>query len=68
MANPLYNAMNQNAAGFNKASFMQRLQQLKSMGGDPNKHIQNLLNSGRITQEDYNNAVKRADELKKIFG
>ena len=66
MANPLFNMMRGNG-GMNQ--FMQRLQQLKSqMGGDPNKHIQDLLNSGKITQADYNNAVKRAEELRKMFG
>ena len=66
MANPLFNMMGGNG-GMNP--LMQRLQQLKSqMGGDPNKHIQDLLNSGKITHADYNNAVKRAEELRKMFG
>lgn len=64
MANPLFNMMG--GGGMNP--FMQRLQQLKSqMGGDPNKHIQDLLNSGKITQADYNRAVQRAEELRKMF-
>lgn len=49
--------------------FMQRVQQLKSqMGGDPNQQIQQLLNSGKITQADYDRAVQRANELKRMFG
>ena len=48
---------------------LQRIQQLKSqMGGDPNQQIQQLLNSGKITQADYDRAVQRANELKKMFG
>lgn len=48
---------------------MQKVQQLKSqLGGDPNKQIQQMLNSGKITQADYDNAVKRAQELRKMFG
>lgn len=48
---------------------MQRIQQLKSqIGGDPNQQIQQMLNSGKITQADYDRAVQRANELKKMFG
>jgi hypothetical protein len=48
---------------------MQKVQQLKAqLGGDPNKQIQQMLNSGKITQADYDNAVKRAQELRKMFG
>ena len=48
---------------------LQRIKQLKSqMGGDPNQQIQQLLNSGKITQADYDRAVQRANELKKMFG
>lgn len=66
MANSLFNMMN----GNNRMNpLMQKLQQLKAqMGGDPNKHIQDLLNSGKITQADYNRAVERAQELRKMLG
>lgn len=48
---------------------MQRVQQLKSQfKGDPNQQIQQMLNSGKITQADYDRAVQRANELKKMFG
>ncbi len=30
---------------------------------DPDAIIQNLMNSGRFTQEQYNNAVKQANQL-----
>lgn len=47
---------------------MQKVQQLKSqIGGDPNQQIQQLLNSGKITQADYDRAVQRANELKRMF-
>ncbi len=45
MANSLFNML---GGGNNMNPLMQKLQQLKSqMGGDPNKHIQDLLNSGK---------------------
>lgn len=48
---------------------MQKVQQLKSqIGGDPNQQIQQMLNSGKITQADYDRAVQRANELKRMFG
>lgn len=63
MANPLFNQMNGN-------QLLQKAQQLKQQmgGGDPNRYIQQMLNSGRITQDQYNQAVQRAQELKKMFG
>lgn len=35
--------------------------------GDPQQQIQMLLNSGRITQAQYNNAVMMANQLKGMF-
>ena len=49
-------------------AFMQRLNQLKSMGGDPNEQIQRLMNSGKITQADYDNAVRTAQQIRKMLG
>lgn len=66
MANKLFNQMNpSNNSPF---GFFQALQQLKSKGGDPNQMIQNMLNSGQITQEQYNAAVAKAEQLQQIFG
>lgn len=50
-------------------NFMQRLNYLKqTFQGDPNQKIQELLNSGKVTQEQYNNAVQQANQIKKMFG
>lgn len=49
--------------------FMQRLNYLKqTFKGDPNQKIQELLNSGRVTQQQYNRAVQQAAQIKKMFG
>ena len=49
--------------------FIQRLNQLKqSVGGDPNKKIQELLNSGKVSQQQYDQAVRQAQQIKKMFG
>lgn len=51
----------------NPMQFMQRLNQLKSQGGDPNQMIQQMLNSGRVTQAQYDQAVKQAQQIQKMF-
>lgn len=47
--------------------FMQQLNQLKSQGGDPNQMIQQLMNSGKVTQAQYDSAVKRAQQIQQMF-
>lgn len=65
MANPIFEQMNANGGN----QLLQRVQQLKQqMGGDPNQHIQNLLNSGKVTQEQYNRAVQMANRMRGLFG
>ena len=51
----------------NPMQFMQQLNQLKSKGGDPNQMIQEMLNSGRVTQAQYDAAVKRAQQIQQMF-
>ena len=51
----------------NPMQFMQQLNQLKSKGGDPNQMIQQMLNSGRVTQSQYDNAVKMAQEISQML-
>ena len=60
--NPLYNQMNNN-------NFFQRLNQLKStFKGDPNQKIQQMLNSGQISQAQYNRAVQQAQQIQRMLG
>lgn len=66
MANPLFNQLSGNG---NMNPLMQKIQQLKQqIGGDPTQYIQNMLNSGRITQEQYNQAVQQAQKLRSMLG
>ena len=65
MGNPIFDAMN----GGGSNQIMQRVQQLKTqMGGDPNAHIQNLLNSGKVTQAQYNQAVRQMEQFRRMLG
>jgi hypothetical protein len=63
MSNPLFNQMTGNG-------LLQQLQQFaQSFKGDPRQQIQQMLNSGRITQQQYNDAVQKAQQLQKmLFG
>ena len=51
----------------NMSGFWQKLNELKSTGGDPNQRIQQLMNSGRVTQADYDRAVQTAQQIQKMF-
>ena len=50
-------------------NMMQRFQQFQqTFRGDPNQQIQQLMNSGRINQTQYNQAVQMAQQFRKMFG
>lgn len=70
--NPLFELFNRNRQQSNPfgniQNFMQSLQQLKQTGIDPNQKIQQMLDSGQITQEQYNQAVAKAQQLRQFFG
>jgi len=66
MSNPLYNAMNGNQGN---NSLLQRFQQFRnSFRGDPRQQVQQMLNSGRISQAQYDQAVQQAKALQKMIG
>lgn len=54
--------------GFNPQNFMSRLNELKAKGGDPNQMIQQMLNSGKITQAQYNAAAQKAQMIMRMLG
>lgn len=63
MSNPLYNGMNQP-----QNNIMQKFQQFQRMfKGDPKQQVQQMLNSGRVSQQQYNNAVQMANQFMKMF-
>lgn len=65
MANPLFEQMTQRNQ---LADLKNQIQQLKNTGIDPNQKIQELLNSGQVSQEQYNAAVQRAQQLRQLLG
>lgn len=66
MSNPLYQQMNQ---GNPMNNVMQRFQQFQQMfKGDPRQQVQQLLNSGKVSQSDYNRAVQMANQFQRMLG
>lgn len=66
MSNPLYQQMQPQGPTNN---ILQRFQQFKqTFTGDPRQQVQNLLNSGKVTQNDYNQAVQMAQQLQRMMG
>ena len=62
MSNPLYSSMNQN-------NLLQRFQQFQRMfKGDPKEQVQQLLNSGRVSQDQYNKAIQMANQIQRMIG
>ena len=60
--NPIYSQMNNN-------NLLQRFMQFKqTFRGDPQAQVQQLLNSGKITQDQYNQAVQTAQQLSRMLG
>lgn len=59
--------MNELYQQFNQNSFIGELNALKAKGGNPNEMIQQMLNSGRVTQEQYNAAVQRANQIMQML-
>ena len=68
MSNPLYTQMGGGMPNNGMAQMIQRFQQFKqAFQGDPRQQVQQLLNSGRVSQEQYNNAVQMANQLSKLM-
>ena len=66
MSNPLFQMMGQ---GNGMNGFLQRFQQFQRMfQGDPRQQVQQLLNSGKVSQAQYNRAVQMAQQFQKMLG
>ena len=66
MSNPLFNTVVGNSPMNN---MMQRFQQFRQMfKGDPKQQVQQMLNSGRVSQQQYNQAVQMAQQFQKMLG
>lgn len=70
MSNPFYSVLGgQNALPANMKAMIQQFNQFRqSFKGDPRQQIQQMLNSGQITQEQYNRAAQMATQFQQMLG
>ena len=62
MSNPLFSMMQMNP-------FIQKFQQFRQMfRGNAQEQVQQMLNSGRVSQEQYNQAVNMARQMSQMIG
>lgn len=65
MSNPLFNMLGNQGP----ANILQRLQQFQqTFRGDPRQQVQQLLNSGKVTQQQYNQATQMANQIQRMLG
>lgn len=69
MANPLFNSMMQSVPQNGMGNLISQIQKFQqSFRGNPQEQVQKLLNSGRITQQQYNAAVQQANAIFRAMG
>ena len=66
MSNPLFGMMQ----GMNPmTAMMQKFHQFQRMfTGDPKQQVQQMLNSGKVSQAQYNQAVQMAQQIQRMIG
>ena len=64
MNNPLYQQMNQ--GGNNMLQQFMRFR--NSFSGNPQEEVQKLLNSGKVSQAQYDQAVRMAQQFQRMLG
>ena len=65
--NPLFRQLN--TGNQNQNDLLSRFQKFRqSFSGNPQEQIQRMLNSGQITQEQYNKAVQQAQSIGRLLG
>lgn len=67
MGNPIYEMLG-NSMPFNMGDFMNRFNQFRqAYHGDPKAQIQQMLNSGQITQDQFNRASQMATQIQRMM-
>lgn len=65
MGNPLFGMMQQQIP---MNGLLQRFNQFRQMfRGDPQQQVQQLLNSGKVSQQQYNQAVQMAQQFQRMM-
>lgn len=69
MSNPIFQQMASQMPQNGMNGLIQRFQQFRQQfQGDPRQQVQQLLNSGKISQQQYNNAVQMAQQFQRMMG
>ena len=70
MANPLYDSFGKNNIFNNELSgFINQVKEMqKSFKGDPKEEVQKLLNSGQISQQQFNQYSQMANQIMSFMG
>ena len=64
MSNPLFQGFQNQNTGL-----LQRFQQFqRTFQGDPRQQIQQLMNSGKVNQQQYNQATQMARQFQRMLG
>lgn len=64
MSNPLFSMMQQTPMNGLLQRFLQFQQTFR---GDPRQKVQELLNSGKVSQQDYDRAVQMAQQMQRMI-
>ena len=65
MGSPLFGMMQQQTP---MNGLLQRFNQFRQMfRGDPQQQVQQLLNSGKVSQQQYNQAVQMAQQFQRMM-
>lgn len=74
MSNPLFNILNNSSNSFipnpysNASNFLKAFNEFKNaFKGDPKQQVQELLNSGKMTQEQFNQLSQIANQFQEYF-
>lgn len=68
MANSIFNALGENQMPNGMQNFMKMFNQFKStFQGNPQEEVQKLLNSGRISQEQFNQYAQQATQIQNMM-
>ncbi len=68
MPNPLYQALGGNQITGNTSDMVRAFEEFRrNFRGDPKQTVQNLLNSGQLTQAQFNQLAQEASQLLQIL-
>lgn len=66
MINPLFNQLNNNQ-NLNNPMLQQFLNFKQTFTGDPKQTVQNLLNTGQMSQEQFNQLAQQATQMQQLL-